>query len=705
MFHIISKEINWQGEKLTLESGKIARQSDASVLVKFKDTRILCAVTVAKTPKEDLTFFPLTVNYIEKYYSTGRYPGGFFKREAKPTEREVLISRFIDRPIRPLFPKDYFHDVNIVCQVLSYDGCSHTDILSLIGSVAALNISSAPFKHNVSAVKIGYIDNQIICNPSPQSVDESAIDLTVVGNEHSITTIESSAKQISKSKMIACIQAAQDYMKPVIELISNFSAEKTQKVSYDRVNVEPMIRKIEMEYHQVLLDSFLIQDKHTRKEKLQNIFDEIYSKHSKIEGFQDHIFNMAFEQVKKDILRNLILDQKYRVDGRKLNQIRNLNCEIDLLPMVHGSALFTRGNTQALGTVTLGSSQDKQTHDNITGITNDRFLLHYNFPPYSVGECGTLRPPGRREIGHGTLAKKAILSLLPDEELFPYTIRVVSEITESDGSSSMATVCASSLAMMSAGIPIKEQVAGIAMGLIKSSDQFAILSDISGIEDNIGDMDFKITMTKNGITAIQMDIKVPGISIEIIDATISQAMLGCENILNQMNAVIPEPGTISHLAPKIHVMKIDKSKIKNVIGTSGKTIKEICEKSQAKIDIDDTGKISIFGLSNNATELAKKMIDDIIIDPIIGSIYSGSVVNITSFGAFVRFLGKHEGLVHISEIATFRVETVSQFLDKGDIVNVKFLGSDKRGKLKLTMKNIEQEQSLLQRESWISLSK
>ena len=701
MFSVTSREINWQNKKLSLETGKIARQADGSVIVRMGDTTILCAVTSAKGLKEGIDFFPLTVNYLEKYYANGRYPGGFFKREAKPTEREALISRLIDRPIRPLFPKDYLKEISIVCTVLSYDQETQTDVLALIGAVAALNISSVPFKHNLAAVKVAEVNGDFISNPNSTSLTEGTLDLTVAGKEDSILMIESSSKEIAGERLIEAIEFAHNEMQPVINLIKDFTeGVGREKEAYEGVSTASLVEEMKKLRYDDFVKAYLIKDKAERSNELQKTCEALRSHVSERPDYQLNLFNIAIKTIKREVVRNMILQDGLRVDGRGIADIRPIECEIDILTTPHGSSLFTRGETQSIATVTLGSSMDRQMNDNMTGVTNDSFLLHYNFPPYSVGECGMLRPPGRREIGHGKLAKKALEAVLPKQDEFAYTIRVVSEITESNGSSSMATVCASSLSLMSAGVPIKSHVAGIAMGLILEKDRHAIISDILGEEDALGDMDFKVATTKHGITALQMDIKVSGITINIMREAVEQAREGCMSILSKMEATLVSPKAMSQSAPKMLTINVSKEKIKDIIGPGGKVIKDICEKSQAKIDIEDSGELKIFAPTGASIDIVREMIDQIVAEPVMNNLYEGKVIKLMEFGAFIRFFGKTDGLVHISEIFDKRINKIEDFLQADDGVTVKFIGLDKRGKFKLSMKGIEQSPSLTSRESW-----
>jgi polyribonucleotide nucleotidyltransferase len=702
MFNIVKKSIEWNGKKIELETGKIARQASASVIVRMGESTVLCTVTFSKNLKEGIDFFPLSVNYLEKYYAAGRFPGGFMKREGKPSDRETLISRLIDRPIRPLFPEDFLYEVNVICKVLSYDGNSPTDILAIIGSAAALKISEVPFDNLLAAVRVGLIDDKFVLNPSTQELEKSELDLVIAGTNDSVLMIESSAKEIDEEKLISAIEIAHKNIQPVIKLIDEFATDsKKDKYAYAKLDIQTIFEELKKDYHEDIKKVYEIVDKSVRKEKLDAIYKEAFDNHSTKEGFELNVFDLAYKKLRREVVRDKILDNNIRIDGRNSEEIRKIDCEIGLLPQTHGSSLFTRGETQSLSIVTLGSQQDSQLRDDVTGTYNERFMLHYNFPPYSVGEVGMLKPPGRREIGHGKLAFKAVSPILPKDEEFPYTIRIVSEITESNGSSSMATVCAATLALMDAGVPIKTPVAGIAMGLILEKDRHAILSDIIGDEDALGDMDFKVASTKNGITALQMDIKITGITIEIMKKAISQAKDGCNHILSKMNELISMPkDELNSSAPRISSIKINKDKIRDLIGPGGKNIKEICERTGVKIDIEDDGSVKIFATDEKTLNEALSSIEEIVAVPEIGKIYNAKITKIMQFGAFAKFLGSNEGLVHVSEISDRNIENVDDVLSEGMIINVKYVGTDHKGKVKLTMKNVEQSDEFFNSDSW-----
>lgn len=690
MFNIIKKQINWGGVTLELETGKIARQSTA-VVAKMGDTVVLCAIVASNKPKEGINFFPLTVHYLEKFYAIGKIPGGFLKRENKPSEREVLISRLIDRPIRPLFADNYYNEVQIVCTVLSYDGVNDSDILSIIAASAALAISDIPFTEVLAAARVGYKNGEFILNPSKAAIVDSDMDLVVAGTDLAVLMVESEAKELSEEVMLKAVIYGQQAFKPVIQMIKDFASEVgTVKSQPPEVNDGDVVEKINSLIGRELSEAYLEPDKLLRNKKVK----ELLGHSSLVQLIEEKVYSanaveQAFDKLAKQIVRHRILQDSKRIDGRTLDEIRPINCEVDLLPRTHGSALFTRGSTQALVVATLGTTHDEQITDDLTGNRLDYFMLHYNFPSYSVGEVGIMKAPGRREIGHGKLAFKSMLAVLPPKYNFPYTIRVVSEITESNGSSSMATVCGTSLAIMAAGVPITRPVSGIAMGLIKEGDQFAVLSDIMGDEDHLGDMDFKVAGTEKGITALQMDIKINGINENIMIKALEQAKVGRQHILDQMTKTLASSRTdLNPNAPRIVSIMINKSKIREVIGAGGKVIRDICEQSGAKIDIDDSGKITIAAVSAHAIDNAVKIINGIIAEPEIGQVYEGIVTKITNFGAFVKFLANLEGMVHISEISNSHVDNVSDVLREGELIKVKVIGIERGGKIRLTMKNI-----------------
>lgn len=696
MFTVHTQEMEWGGRKLVLETGKMARQADAAVKVTYGETTVLCTVVGAKEPKEGVDFFPLTVNYQEKYYATGRIPGGFFKREGRPTEKETLICRLIDRPIRPLFPEGYRNETQVVCTVLSHDGENDSDIPSLIGTSAALTLSGIPFLGPIAAAKIGYVDGEYILNPKTEEIKTSQLELVVAGTQEGVLMVESEAHELSEDVMLGAVMFGHRSFQPVLDMIIKL-AEKAAKEPRPLPEADP---KAEAILKQVLAlaekdvrAAYGIQEKQERRAKLDEARQQVVEKLvADDENVDQGLIKKAFKAMESDIVRQQILDAKPRIDGRDTKKVRQIETEIGVLPRAHGSALFTRGETQALVVATLGTGQDEQLIDAIEGEYKEAFMLHYNFPPYSVGEAGRMGGAGRREIGHGKLAWRAVRPLLPTNEAFPYTMRVVSEITESNGSSSMATVCGASLALMDAGVPLKNPVAGIAMGLIKEGEKFAVLTDILGDEDHLGDMDFKVAGTKDGITALQMDIKITSITEAIMKQALAQAKDGRLHILGEMDKSISQSRDgVNKNAPQITSLKINPEKIREVIGTGGKVIRDICEKSGAKVDIEDDGTIRVAAVDQSASEIAIKMIMDIAAEAEIGKIYDGTVVRVVDFGAFVNFLGARDGLVHISEIADERINKVTDRINEGDKVKVKCLGIDDRDRVSLSMKAVDQE--------------
>ncbi|PZP84798.1 MAG: polyribonucleotide nucleotidyltransferase [Azospirillum brasilense] len=695
MFNITKKSIEWAGRTLTLESGRIARQADGAVLVTYGDTVVLCAVTAAKAPKPDIDFFPLTVNYIEKTYATGKIPGGFFKREGKPSEKEVLVSRLIDRPVRPMFAEGFYNEVQIVCTVVSHDLETDSDIPAMIGTSAALAISGVPFLGPIGGSKVGRVGGQLVLNPTKSQLLESDLDLVVAGTRSSVLMVESEAKELNEEQMLEAVMFGHKGFQPIIDLIISF-AEECAKDAWEHVAPEydaALVAGIKEVAGAKLREAYT---KTVKQERVAAINEAKAAAKEKFatgaEGAPgEKLVGTLLKKIEQDIVRSAIAKDKQRIDGRNPEQIRPIVVEASVLPRTHGSALFTRGETQALVVATLGTSQDEQLIDAIDGSYDEHFMLHYNFPPYSVGEAGPLRPPGRREQGHGKLAWRAVRPLLPTKEEFPYTLRVVSEITESNGSSSMATVCGASLSLMDAGVPLKAPVAGIAMGLVLEGTDYTVLSDIMGDEDHLGDMDFKVAGTTNGITALQMDIKIQGITEEIMKVALRQAKDGRMHILNEMSkALTAARPELSQTAPRITTIKIPVDKIREVIGSGGKVIREITETTGTKIDIGDDGTIHIFATTGEAADAAQKWIEGITAVPEIGKIYDGKVVRIVDFGAFVNFLGGLDGLVHISEMADHRVEKVTDVINEGDKVKVKVLEIDGRGKVRLSMKVVDQ---------------
>jgi len=686
MFKISRQEVEIEGKKIILETGKIARQADGAIIATCGETVVIATAVGAKKVNPEVDYFPLQVNYQEKYYAAGRIPGGYFKREARPTEAETLISRLIDRPIRPLFPEEFRNEVQVLPTVLSYDGVNEPDILSIIACSAALAISGMPFQGPVGASRVGYIDDKFVLNPSKEEIEKSKLDLVVAGTKDAVLMVESEASVLSEKIMLDAVKFGHEKFVPVIEAIEKLVKDcgKEQWV-VEKKDLSGLEKKISDSFKKNLTEAFSIKD----KQKRSNLIEEITTKCKEMfegdETYSDLDVSMTLKKVEKKIVRTDILKNKSRIDGRSLTDVRQIDCQVGVLPRTHGSALFTRGETQALVTLTLGTSEDEQRVESLNGLKRNRFMLHYNFPPFSVGETGRIGT-GRREIGHGKLAWRALNSSLPEQEKFPYTYRIVSEITESNGSSSMATVCGSSLALMDAGVPMKDSVAGIAMGLIKEGKDFSVLSDILGDEDHLGDMDFKVAGTKDGITSLQMDIKITGITFEIMDQALSQAKDGRIHILGEMaKALTGSRDAVSKYTPKIETVMVDKKDIAAVIGKGGATIREIVELSGAKVDVKDTGEVTVAAPDEESRNKAMKMIKDIIAKPEMNKIYKGKVMKIMEFGAFVNFLGKQDGLVHISELAPKRVEKVTDVVKEGDEVTVKVIGFD-RGKVKFSIK-------------------
>jgi len=686
MFKISRQEIEVEGKKIILETGKIARQADGAIIATCGETVVIATAVGAKKVNPEVDYFPLQVNYQEKYYAAGRIPGGYFKREARPTEAETLISRLIDRPIRPLFPEEFRNEVQVLPTVLSYDGVNEPDILSIIACSAALAISGMPFQGPVGASRVGYIDDKFVLNPSKEEIEKSKLDLVVAGTKDAVLMVESEASILSEKIMLDAVKFGHEKFVPVIEAIEKLVKDcGKEQWAIEKKDLSGLEKKISDSFKKDLTEAFSIKD----KQKRSNLIGEITTKCKEMfegdETYSDLDVSMTLKKVEKKIVRTDILKNKSRIDGRSLTDVRQIDCQVGVLPRTHGSALFTRGETQALVTLTLGTSEDEQRVESLNGLKRNRFMLHYNFPPFSVGETGRIGT-GRREIGHGKLAWRALNSSLPEQEKFPYTYRIVSEITESNGSSSMATVCGSSLALMDAGVPMKDSVAGIAMGLIKEGKDFSVLSDILGDEDHLGDMDFKVAGTKDGITSLQMDIKITGITFEIMDQALSQAKDGRIHILGEMaKALTGSRDAVSKYTPKIETIMVDKKDIAAVIGKGGATIREIVELSGAKVDVKDTGEVTVAAPDEESRNKAMAMIKDIIAKPEMNKIYKGKVMKIMEFGAFVNFLGKQDGLVHISELAAKRVEKVTDVVKEGDEVTVKVIGFD-RGKVKLSIK-------------------
>ena len=697
MLKAIKKTITWGHEKLTLETGKIARQADSSVIATYGETVVMANVVYAKEAKAGQDFFPLTVNYQEKYYAAGKIPGGFFKREARPTEKETLTSRLIDRPIRPLFVDGFKNEVQVTCTVLSHDGENDPDIIAMIAASAALTLSGAPFLGPIGAARVGFVDDSYVLNPSIEDMDnirensKQRLDLVVAGTQDAVMMVESEAYELSEKEMLGAVKFGHEQMQKVIELIIGL-AEKTAKEPYNFVplNNDELINKIKSLGEKDIIKAFSIPDKQERQNALSEVKQNVLSNLSD-EELENEELDSCFKKIESTVVRSNILKKGKRIDGRKLDKVRNIETETRFLPRTHGSSLFTRGETQAIVVTTLGTGDDEQIIDALHGEGRSKFLLHYNFPPYSVGETGRAAGPGRREIGHGKLAWRALQAVLPKNSDFPYTIRIVSEITESNGSSSMATVCGASLSMMDAGVPLKSAVAGVAMGLILEGKEYAVLTDILGDEDHLGDMDFKVAGTSEGITSLQMDIKVAGITPEIMEKALEQANKGRIHILEEMSKSISEAGEFSKYAPKIETLKIATDKIREVIGSGGKVIREIVEVSGAKVDINDEGVIKIASNDSDKINKALELIKSIVDEPEVGKIYNGKIVKLMEFGAFVNFFGKKDGLVHVSQISTERVAHPKDLLKEGQQVKVKLIGFDDRGKVRLSMKTVDQK--------------
>ena len=695
MFNVVKKEINWNGKILSLETGKIARQASGSVVAKYGNTTVLCAVTVASKAAEGADFFPLTVNYLEKSYAAGKIPGGFFKREAKPTDAATLTARLIDRPIRPLFPANFYNEVNVVCTVLSYDPTCTPDIVALIGASAALAISEAPFAEPVAVSRVGFIDGQFVVNPSQEEVKKGSLDLVVAGTESSVLMIESEAKEFSEAQMLEAVNFAHAAFQPVIQMIKELKDEAgKKKIAVSTEDHSKLKQEIADFIGDRLINAYKKREKQIRSGELDAIAADIKAKFlSEEAGVTANKLKSLFKILSQEIVRNDVLKNGIRIDGRTTDQVRQIEIETGILPQVHGCALFTRGETQALVIATLGSNKDEQLIENLDpGMSKESFMLHYNFPPYSVGETGQMKPPGRREIGHGKLAWRALNPVFPTAEQFSYTTRIVSEITESNGSSSMATVCGASLALMDAGVPIKSPVSGIAMGLIKEGANYVVLSDIMGDEDHLGDMDFKVAGSRDGITSLQMDIKINGITSDIMQKALEQAYVGRIHILDKMLEAVPQARTELNVnVPKVEVMTIPQKKIREVIGSRGAVIKEICAVSGAVVDIEDTGVIKISSNSGDSIKKAIAMIQEITFEPEIGDIYEGPVVKVIDAGAFVSISNNRDGFIHISELAEYRVDFVEDVINEGDIVKVKVIGFDKKGRPKLSFRCVDQK--------------
>jgi len=694
MFNYYRKEIDWGGRKLILETGKIARQADGAVLARYGDTIVLCTAVGERTARPGQDFFPLTVNYQEKAFAAGKIPGGFFKREGRPSENETLVSRLIDRPIRPLFPEGFRNEVQVIATVLSHDLENDPDIVALVGSSAALTLSGIPFFGPIGAARVALIDGEYVLNPTAAERDKSRLDLVVAGTSEGVLMVESEARELSEETMLGAVTFGHAAFQPVIQAIIEL-AEHAAKEPWDLrepPETERALRAfIDERARPALIEAYREKVKQVRQEKVAAVKKQVADALAEA-GLDVERGKGLFEDLEAEIVRTAILDTGIRIDGRDTRTVRPIVAEVGVLPRAHGSALFTRGETQALCVATLGTGQDEQIVDALKGEYREHFMLHYNFPPYSVGEAGRMGSPGRREIGHGKLAWRAIHPLLPEKEKFPYTLRVVSEITESNGSSSMATVCGSSLALMDAGVPLARPVAGIAMGLIKEDRGFAVLSDIIGDEDHLGDMDFKVAGTEQGVTSLQMDLKIASITPEIMRIALEQAREGRLHILDEMSkAISGARSDLSATAPRITILTVPKDKIRDVIGTGGKVIREIVEQTGCKIDIEDDGTVKIAATDQRQAQAAIDWIRGIVAEPEVGVIYTGKVVKTAEFGAFVNFLGSRDGLVHISELAPGRVARTNDIVNIGDQVRVKVLGFDERGKVKLSMRVVDQE--------------
>ncbi len=694
MFNIVREEIDWAGRTLVLETGRVARQADGAVLATYGETVVLATVVGAKSPREGIDFFPLTVNYQERYYAAGKIPGGYFKRERAPTERETLTSRLIDRPIRPLFADGYRNETQVVAQVLSHDIENDPDIVALVAASAALTISGIPFMGPIAAARVGYIDGEYKINPQIDEMPSSALDLVVAGTADAVLMVESEAKELPEDVMLGAVMAGHRGFQPVIDAIIRLAEKSAKEPRPVPEDLHAALReKLKAEAGADLAAAFQIAEKHVRRDAIAAVRDRLKEQYAgEGEGqVAANTFNNLMHDVEAHVMRNAVLDTKRRIDGRDLVTVRPIEAQVGTLPRTHGSALFTRGETQALVVATLGTGEDEQFVDSLEGTTKQSFMLHYNFPPYSVGETGRMGAPSRREIGHGKLAWRAVHPLLPSKEEFPYTLRVVSEITESNGSSSMATVCGTSLALMDAGVPLKRPIAGIAMGLILEGERYAVLSDILGDEDHLGDMDFKVAGTDQGVTSLQMDIKIAGITEEIMRVALDQAKGGRLHILGEMaKAITSSREQLGEHAPRIEVIHIPTDKIREVIGSGGKVIREIVEKTGAKINIEDDGTVMVASADGESIRAALKWIKSITAEPEVGEIYDGKVVKVMDFGAFVNFFGPKDGLVHISELAPHRVGKTSDVVSEGQAVKVKLLGFDDRGKVRLSMKAVDQ---------------
>jgi len=697
MFDKQSVSLEWAGRTLKIETGQVARQADGAVLITYGDTTVLATATFAKSAKPGQDFFPLTVNYMEKYYASGRIPGGFFKREGRPTEKETLTSRLIDRPIRPLFVDGFKNEVQVVLTAISYDLENDPDIIGMIGASAALVISGAPFMGPIGAARVGYKDGEYVINPSVEDLEESELDLVVAGTNDAVMMVESEAKELSEDIMLGAVMAGHEAMQPVIDAIIKLAeASAKEPFDFEAEDLSSELGAIQKLVGKDLSKAYQITEKLERQAAVGEARDKaaaaLVATEENEDGMDGNVFKSAFKKAEAKVVRGDIIKTGTRIDGRALDQVRPIEAEAGFLPRTHGSALFTRGETQAICVATLGTSDDEQFIDGLDGTRKEKFLLHYNFPPYSVGETGRMGGTSRRETGHGKLAWRALRAVLPEHDEFPYTIRMVSEITESNGSSSMATVCGSSLAMMDAGVPLKRPVSGIAMGLIKDDEGIAVLSDILGDEDHLGDMDFKVAGTEKGLTSLQMDIKIAGITKGIMETALEQAKGGRAHILAEMAKGLDTARTeLADNAPQMEIIKVPEDKIREVIGSGGKVIRGIVDESGAKVNIDDDGTVQVSATDRESIDKALKMIKEIVAEPEVGEIYEGKVVSIKDFGAFVNFFGPKDGLVHVSQMANERVGHPKDVVSEGQKVYVKLMGFDDRGKVRLSMKNVDQE--------------
>jgi polyribonucleotide nucleotidyltransferase len=698
----IIKTFQWGAHKVILETGRIARQASGAVLVRVDNTTVLCTVVGAKSAKEGQDFFPLSVHYQERTYAAGRIPGGFFKREGRPSEKETLTSRLIDRPIRPLFPEGFQNEVQVICTVMAAEKNQDPDIAAMIGTSAALAVSGIPFNGPIGGARVAYTDETgYILNPTYEQLKTSKLDMVVAGTKDAVLMVESQADELSEDQMLGAVLFAHQEMQAVIQVIESLAREvgKARWEWQAPAANTALMKALADGFKEQLGEAYRITEKHVRYDRVAVLKEQAVAQ---LAGGDNAQFNAddvksLFKDLEASIVRQRIINQEPRIDGRDNKTVRPISVEIGVLPKVHGSALFTRGETQAIGVATLGTTRDAQTIDALEGEKKDSFMLHYNFPPYSVGEAGRMGGVGRREVGHGRLARRALTAMLPSPEAFPYTIRIVSEITESNGSSSMASVCVGSLAMMDAGVPLKAPVAGIAMGLVKEGERFAVLTDILGDEDHLGDMDFKVAGTANGVTALQMDIKIEGITEQIMEIALQQALTARLHILGQMNQVISTSrATLSDNAPSMTTVKIDAEKIRDLIGKGGATIRSICEETQAQIDIDDDGTVRIYGADKAATDAAVQRVLGITAEAEVGKVYEGTVARIVDFGAFVTILPGKDGLVHISQISNERVQSVSDYLKEGQQVKVKVLDVDQRGRIKLSIKEVEESASAVE---------